>query len=156
MSGKNSQKQNLTPAPYNKGHGSKLVLFLKKYWTALWYLGKELIDQIQACIHFISESPPTPSQKSFCQVYLKEKLGREKREYNISCIHMYIYYIYNDNEPSEKTYQKELCLLIEKSGNFFHRANIQIGQTTPSHCLFLFVEGLRPFHFKSSLLPHFR
>ena len=40
---------------------------------------------------------------------------------------MYIYYIYNDNEPSEKTYQKELCLLIEKSGNFFHRANMQIG-----------------------------
>ena len=27
----------------------------------------------------------------------------------------------------EATYQKELCLLFEKSGSFFHRANVQIG-----------------------------
>ena len=39
---------------------------------------------------------------------------------------MYIYYVYNDNKILGRSYQKEICLIIEKSGNFFHRANIQI------------------------------
>ena len=154
------QKQNLTPLPYNKGHESKTMLFLKKYRTALWYLSKEAIDQIQTCIRF-SES--SPLSKKILRYLFERKLGSEKREYNILCIYMYIYYICNDNKISERTYQKELCLLIKKSDNFFHRASIQIGQTTLSPCLFSFafkgpsqfVEGLRPFHFKSSFLPHF-
>ena len=35
----------------------------------------------------------------------------------------------------QATYQKELCLLFEKSDNFLHRANVQIG-FTPSPCSF--------------------
>ena len=38
-------------------------------------------------------------------------------------------------------YQKELCLPFEKSGNFFHRANVQIGMTPLP--LFIFVRFLR-------------
>ena len=46
------------------------------------------------------------------------------------------------------TYQKELSLLFEKSGNFFHRVNVETGLTPPP--LFVFVRYLRnpllPFH----------
>ena len=31
----------------------------------------------------------------------------------------------------QAAYQKELFLLFEKSGNFFHRVNIEIGLTPP-------------------------
>ena len=37
----------------------------------------------------------------------------------------------------QATYQKELCLLFEKSGSFFHRGNVQIGLTP--FLLFVFV-----------------
>ena len=36
----------------------------------------------------------------------------------------------------QATYQKELCLLFEKSGNFFHRGNVQIDLTTPTPVCF--------------------
>ena len=40
------------------------------------------------------------------------------------------------------TYQKELYLLFEKSGNFFHRVSIEIG-LTPFLPLFIFIHSLR-------------
>ena len=73
------QKQNLNTPPYSKGYESKPMLFLKKYWTALWYLSKEAMEQIQTWIRF-SES--SPSQKRFCDVYSNEKLESEKRKNN--------------------------------------------------------------------------
>ena len=41
----------------------------------------------------------------------------------------------------QATYQKELCLLPEKSGNFFQRVNVRIGLTPL--LLLIFVRFLR-------------
>ena len=46
----------------------------------------------------------------------------------------------------QATYQKELCMLFGKSGNFFHRANVQIGLTPapPVYFCLLFKESPPP------------
>ena len=71
---------------------------------------------------------------------------------------MYIYYVYSDNKMSERTYDKKLCLLIEKSGNFFLRheespEKPQYNTTTPQFldkrfpfCTFL-AKTFRPLYF---------
>ena len=44
----------------------------------------------------------------------------------------------------QATYYKELYLLFEKSGNFFHRVSIEIDLTPP--LLFVFIRSLRTPH----------
>ena len=77
--------------------------------------------------------------------------------YNNKIIYMFIYNkslkkclrLFNKTFSNyQATNQKELYLLFEKSGNFFHRVSIEIGLTPPLP-LFVFIRSLRtPLHNK--------